>query len=138
VTVSLLAVWAMVLSVAERVWLGGGGPHKGKGKMQRLALFSLVILFVSSAMVAQQAGDPGAGAAYAKQYCSKCHAIGDTENSPEPKAPRFKDVANTPGMIAPVLDVWLRRPHLYMPNIVVEADQIDNVIAYILSLKKPQ
>ena len=101
--------------------------------MQGLAaLFSFLFSFaiaVSSTM-AQQAGDPGAGAAYAKQYCSKCHAIGETETSPEPKAPRFKDVAKTPGMIAPVLDVWLRRPHLYMPNIFVEADQIDNVIAF--------
>jgi cytochrome c len=105
--------------------------------MQRLASFSLVLSFVSSAM-AQQAGDPGAGAAYARQYCSKCHAIGDTQISPEPKAPRFKDIANTPGMTPVVLDVWLRTPHVYMPNIVVEADQIDNVIAYILSLKKPQ
>jgi hypothetical protein len=41
-------------------------------------------------------------------------------------------------MIAAVLDVWLRRPHVYMPNVVVETDQIDNVIAYILSLKKSQ
>jgi cytochrome c len=107
--------------------------------MERLALFSLVLLFVvavSTSAMAQQAGDPGAGAAYAKQYCSKCHAIGDTQISPEPKAPRFKDIANTRTPV--VLGVWLRTPHLYMPNIVVEADQIDNVIAYILSLKKSQ
>ena len=112
-----------------------------KSKMERLALFSLVLLFVvavSTSAMAQQAGDPAAGAAYAKQYCSKCHAIGDTQISPEPKAPRFKDIANTPGMTPVVLDVWLRTPHVYMPNIVVEADQIDNVIAYILSLKKSQ
>ena len=109
--------------------------------MERLALFSLVLLFgvaVSPSAMAQQVGDSGAGAAYAKQYCSKCHAIGDTQISPEPKAPRFKDIANTPGMTPVVLDVWLRTPHVYMPNIVVEADQIDNVIAYILSLKKSQ
>jgi len=107
--------------------------------MDRLALFNLVLFFVidvSTSAIAQQAGDAGAGAAYAKQYCSKCHAIGDTEISPEPKAPRFKDIANKRSAV--VLDVWLRRPHLYMPNIVVEADQIDNVIAYILSLKKSQ
>jgi hypothetical protein len=56
--------------------------------MERLALFSLVFFFVvdvSTSAIAQQAGDAGAGAAYAKQYCSKCHAIGDTEISPEPK-----------------------------------------------------
>ena len=71
--------------------------------MQGLAaLFSFLFSFaiaVSSTM-AQQAGDPGAGAAYAKQYCSKCHAIGETETSPEPKAPRFKNDRACIGCVA--------------------------------------
>jgi len=62
----------------------------------------------------------------------------EPKSHPEPKAPGFKDIANTLGITPVGLDVWLRTPHVYMPNIVVEADQIDNVIAYILSLKKSQ
>jgi mono/diheme cytochrome c family protein len=85
---------------------------------------------------AQQAGDPGAGAAYAKQVCAKCHAIDRTGISPEPSAPPFRDVANTPGMTATALSVWLTTSHPTMPNIVVERDDLDNVIAFILSLKE--
>ncbi len=82
-----------------------------------------------------QTGDPGAGAAYAKQVCAKCHAIDQTGISPELTAPPFKDVANTPGMTETALTVWLRTSHPTMPNIIVEPADMDNVIAYILSLK---
>ena len=82
-----------------------------------------------------QAGDPGAGAAYAKQVCAQCHAIDQTGTSPEPTAPPFKDVANTPGMTGTALRVWLSTSHPTMPNIIVEPQDMDNVIAYILSLK---
>ena len=84
---------------------------------------------------AQHAGDPGAGAAYAKQYCTKCHAIDGTETSPEPKAPSFRNVANTKGMTATALTVWLTTSHPTMPNIVIEPNDMDNVVAFILSLK---
>ena len=74
--------------------------------MQRLAL--ILILFFAAPVAAQEAGEPDAGAAYSKQYCAKCHAIADEDASPEPTAPRFKDVANTSGMTATALTVWLQ------------------------------
>ena len=102
--------------------------------------FILVIVLVQSLIgpassAAAQTGDPGAGAAYAKQVCAKCHAVDRTGISPEPTAPPFKDVANTPGMTETALTVWLRTSHPTMPNIIVEPTDMDNVIAYILSLK---
>ena len=84
---------------------------------------------------AQHAGDPGAGAAYAKKYCTKCHAIDRTHTSPKIKAPPFRDVANTKGMTATALTVWLTTSHPTMPNIVIEPNDMDNVVAFILSLK---
>ncbi len=74
------------------------------------------------------------GAAYAKQYCAKCHAIADEDASPAHAAPRFADVANTSGMTATALPVWLQSSHPTMPNILEPIDMC-NVIAYILSLK---
>ena len=102
--------------------------------------FALVIVFVQSfvglaSSAEAQTGDHGAGAAYAQQVCAKCHAIDRTGSSPEPTAPPFKDVANTPGMNETALTVWLRTSHPTMPNIIVEPADMDNVIAYILSLK---
>jgi len=38
-------------------------------------------------------------------------------------------------MTETALTVWLRTSHPTMPNIIVEPADMDNVIAYILSLK---
>jgi cytochrome c2 len=105
--------------------------------MRSLAILTSLLLFVvESSAGAQQAGDPGAGASYAKQLCAKCHAIEGTDASPNRKAPRFRDVANTPGMTATALTVWLKTSHPTMPDIVIEQTDMDNVIAFILSLKE--
>ena len=101
--------------------------------MQRLAL-TLILLFAAP-VAAQEAGEPQAGAAYANQYCAKCHAIADEDASPEHTAPRFKDVANTSGMTATALTVWLQTSHPTMPNIILAPNDMSNVVAYILSLK---
>jgi mono/diheme cytochrome c family protein len=102
-------------------------------RMQWLAL-TFVLLFAAP-VAAQEAGEPQAGAAYAKQYCANCHAIADEHTSPEHTAPRFKDVANTSGMTATALTIWLQTSHPTMPNIILEPNDMSNVVAYILSLK---
>ena len=87
--------------------------------MRRMAILALIPLFTAPA-AAQEAGDPQAGAAYARQYCAKCHAIADEDASPAQTAPGFKDVANSSGMTATALTVWLQTSHPTMPNIIVE------------------
>ena len=97
------------------------------------------LIWISAGLVlaaeVQQTGDPEAGAAYAKNVCAQCHTIKGAEPSPEPTAPPFKVVANTPGMTATALAVWLTTSHPTMPNIVLERQDLDNVIAFILTLK---
>lgn len=88
----------------------------------------------SAAMAAEDVGDPQAGFEYAKAVCSKCHGI-SAENSPLAKAPRFREVADTPGITGTALRVWMETSHPTMPNIIVERQDMLNVIAYILSLK---
>jgi hypothetical protein len=44
-------------------------------------------------------------------------------------------VANTPGMTATALAVSLTTSHPTMPNIILEQEDLDNIIAFILSLK---
>ena len=51
-------------------------------------------------------------------------------------APTFKDIANTPGMTSAALTVALQTTHTTMPNFVVKGDALQNIIAYILSLKE--
>jgi mono/diheme cytochrome c family protein len=63
-----------------------------------------------------EVGDPQAGFEYAHSTCAGCHAVGE-EQSPNRNAPRFKDVAKTPGMTPTALMVWLQRAnHPTMPN----------------------
>jgi mono/diheme cytochrome c family protein len=80
-------------------------------------------------------GDPQAGFDYAHATCAACHAISE-EKSPVPNAPRFKDVANTPGMTPTAVKVWLQNAsHPTMPNIMIKGQELRNLTAYILSLK---
>jgi mono/diheme cytochrome c family protein len=83
-----------------------------------------------------QAGMPAAGRFYIQHNCASCHGIeaGDTV-SPLPEAPPFQEIANAPGMTGLALHVWLRSPHEDMPHIIVEPDQVEDVWAYIRSLK---
>jgi len=100
------------------------------------ALVCVIALVVPTIAFGQETGDPGPGAVFAEKTCSHCHDIKGAGPSPEPTAPPFQNVAITPGMTANALTVWLTTSHPTMPNIVLEPQGRDNVVAYILSLKK--
>jgi mono/diheme cytochrome c family protein len=83
-----------------------------------------------------EVGDAQKGLSYAQQVCSVCHNVLRTDSpSPNAQAPAFKKVANTPGMSITALTVWSRTSHPTMPNLVIEPTDMDNLIAYILSLR---
>jgi mono/diheme cytochrome c family protein len=102
----------------------------------RLFLVSFILAFATTPVVlaTDDVGDPQDGFEYAKTYCSSCHGI-SAEKSPLPKATRFREVADRPGVTGTALRVWMETSHPTMPNIVVEKQDMLNVIAYILSLK---
>jgi mono/diheme cytochrome c family protein len=102
----------------------------------RLLIFSLALAVsvAAGALAAEDVGDPQAGFEYAKNVCSGCHGI-SAEESAVPKATRFREVADRPGMTGTALRVWMETYHPTMPNIVVDKQDMLNVIAYILSLK---
>jgi mono/diheme cytochrome c family protein len=101
---------------------------------QFLLSVATTLITASAAYAADEIGDPHAGFDYAQRVCSICHAI-SAEQSPNPKAPRFREVADTPGMTGTALRVWMETSHPTMPNIIVDKQDMLNVIAYILSLK---
>lgn len=103
--------------------------------MRWAGVFAALILLPSAA-AAQELGDPQAGHAYAVQVCAECHAVEPNEHgSPVIEATSFEKVANTPGMTGTALTVWMNTSHPNMPNLVLPQADLDNVIAYILSLK---
>jgi mono/diheme cytochrome c family protein len=78
------------------------------------------------------------GLALARQLCSECHAVEKAQaRSPNPAAPTFETIANTPGMTAIALSAALHSPHRTMPNVMLDADQLSGIVAYILSLRRP-
>lgn len=81
-------------------------------------------------------GDASKGLAYAQKTCSTCHNVLRTDApSPHRPAPPFKKIANTPGMTVTALTVWSRTTHPTMPNLIIDPEDMDNLIAYILSLR---
>jgi mono/diheme cytochrome c family protein len=76
------------------------------------------------------------GQAAAEQLCAECHAVrGGEARSPYASAPAFRVVAAVPGMSATALRVALATSHRSMPNIMLQPDEREDIVAYILSLK---
>ena len=66
--------------------------------------------------------------------CAVCHGIRNSGESRN-RAPTFSAIANVKGMSAMVLNVALLSSHRSMPNIVLDAQERADVIAFILTLK---
>jgi len=82
-------------------------------------------------------GNPALGRLYAEQSCAECHAITPgAAASPLPEAPTFSQVANTPGMTRIALNAWLHSPHPSMPQLIVPPERIDDLSAYLATLKQ--
>jgi len=110
--------------------------------MRALGFFTALLLAPTAS--AQVVGDSQAGKGVAVEVCAACHAVMPGEGvdpSPDPlpfdelEALPFEDIANTPGVTAMALSVWLTSSHPTMPNIVLEEEDLRNVVAYILALK---
>ena len=81
-------------------------------------------------------GDAQKGLAYARRICADCHHVLRSDGqSPNRRAPTFSRIANTPGMSVTALTVWSRTVHPTMPNLVINPSDMDDLIAYILSLR---
>ncbi len=96
----------------------------------------LVAWHVSPAMT-QPLGDVAVGADIARTWCSNCHVIGrNATGSPSDAAPPFVTVARKPQTTSLSLRVFLQTSHSNMPNYQLTQAEMDDVIAYVLSLKE--
>jgi len=90
---------------------------------------------------AENVGGPGnvqTGRGFAMTHCSQCHVVLPSHGvrRPSGRAPDFSDIAQMPSMTGTALLVFLHSPHPTMPSLVLSDRDANNVIAYILSLKK--
>ncbi len=91
----------------------------------------------SSGSVVELAG--ARGLAFAQAHCSICHAVTAGRSSPNAEVPAFEAVVNTQGLAVATLKPWLRDSHNFpaMMNFAIDPDQIDDLAAYMMTLKRP-
>jgi mono/diheme cytochrome c family protein len=100
-------------------------------------VFGLALLFSAAAAAQDLPGDAGRGRAIAEHGCSVCHAIDPGVRAPPGvDAPTFQDVADDPAMTELALNAFFQTPHQNMPNLQLSAENMADLIAYILSLKQ--
>ena len=98
-------------------------------------ILASVIFAGGGSLNAQQIGDIGEGRRLAEADCAQCHGVDKNAYSSNLAAPAFDDIANTPGMTARALTVALRTSHRDMPNLIIKGHDVEDLVAYILSLK---
>lgn len=110
--------------------------HRSLPKVQKAAAVLAVALpLLSSVAGPAPAADATAGAALAQTWCASCHLLPSApQSSVQPGPPPFKAIADGKGD-AEELRSFLSHPHGAMPNLSLSRAEIDNVIAYIQSLR---
>ena len=98
-------------------------------------LFVALEVLLNAPVFAQEVGNVTRGWKLAVRICSDCHWVRNAGKSGSLRAPTFSAVANTKGMSAMTLNVALLTSHRSMPNIVLDAQERADVIAFILTLK---
>jgi len=82
------------------------------------------------------ADSPEHGRALAENWCSSCHAVSAGQPSSGRSAPSFTEIALSPDFSADHLAYLLLDPHPQMAKLALSRKAIDDIAAYILSLKK--
>ena len=84
----------------------------------------------------QVAGDAETGRRLAERWCSTCHVVGPhAEQGTSTGAPPFEAIARMPSTTAMSLRVFLMTPHGPMPDLHLSSNEIDDLSAYIISLR---
>jgi mono/diheme cytochrome c family protein len=98
--------------------------------------FAVTICLTNSNAKAQQSGNVREGRRLAHAECAQCHGVDRKGYSTNPAAPAFDDIANVPGMTNMALMVALRTSPRSMPDLIIKGRNGQNIIAYIISLKR--
>lgn len=108
--------------------------------MKTLSIGSVSLaLAAASAMIATStaasAADIGHGEKLARDWCSNCHLVTSDQTSSGDSAPTFNSIAGTAAERSDDLRAWLADPHPPMPNFDLTVYEINDLLAYIESLR---
>ncbi|HKO08544.1 MAG TPA: cytochrome c [Alphaproteobacteria bacterium] len=107
--------------------------------MEKAAFFFLLAISLALPALAQESnikGDPARGYTLAQRWCSDCHLL-KGENRAVQGIPPFQAIARDPSKTPDYLRAFLVKPHGSMPPLELDRRQIEDIIAYIGSLRAP-
>jgi mono/diheme cytochrome c family protein len=81
-------------------------------------------------------GTPLSGQQIATKRCSSCHRVLAMTLSDKADPPSFQSIADLPSTTEISLNVFLHSSNRNMPGFIVSSAESNDLIAYILSLKK--
>jgi hypothetical protein len=98
----------------------------------------LASLFVGGAALAQAPGDAANGRDLSERLCRGCHLVSPEQRGPVPDGvASFMAIAGWPEVSARTLGAaLLSPPHPLMPDPPLSRQQMNDVAAYILSLRR--
>jgi cytochrome c2 len=112
--------------------------------MKKMAYLFSMVAIICCAEAGRAEDLISAGRVFAEKVCAACHVVAEDQRfAPilKPPAPSFLDIARRPDLSEASLRQFLRAPHgdkgknSKMPNALLAQYQIDEVVAYLLSLK---
>ncbi|CAH2600735.1 Cytochrome c-552 [Rhodovastum atsumiense] len=103
--------------------------------MRSSAIFVAALAMSAVPAAAQQSGDPATGREIAQAWCSECHMIESRQARGNDAVPSFPAIAARSDTTSMGLHAFLATPHANMPNLRLSRAEMDNLVAYILSLR---
>jgi mono/diheme cytochrome c family protein len=103
------------------------------GRFSATLLACLAVLFACRPASAQSAAERGS--AVVDTWCRMCHVRTDVEKSPD-LAPPFPQIVARPGRNKAYLRAFLNEDHFPMTTFRLFDHEKDDVVAYLLSLKR--
>ena len=107
---------------------------------RRAVLFGLSAIVLAAPAIGVEQGNPINGRKMAESLCSRCHAISGPGLSPVPAAPVFRTLHKTqpPEDLSAIFkgNRLARHSNVEMPQFTFAPDQIDDLLAYIRSVRR--
>jgi mono/diheme cytochrome c family protein len=106
--------------------------------MRAARLLAVIGLFAAAPAGAQMLpGDVDAGKTIALQRCTRCHVVAAQQPVPDiGGAPSFAAIARMRSTTELSLRAFLQTPHPPMPDLVLSREETDDLVSYILSLRR--
>ena len=114
-------------------------------RLPSLAIGAIIVSSIVAASTHAASDGPGSigfGRHLAEEICGECHRVSQPPTAKPPPmqeelaAPDLVERMRDPGVTEMALRSYLRTSHPVMPNIRLSIEETDDVVAYLMSLKK--